>query len=271
MEPFPVDKPLIGMVHMLPTPLAPHSKEKWDMNGIVEKAVADARILAENGADGIMVENYNDIPFHPEDIPTHTLAAMTVTVHEIVGELDIPVGVNILRNACFQAIGVAGVTGASFIRCNVLSGVMITNEGLLSGKAHEIIRYRDRIGKDVKVFADVLVKHAHSLVPMERFEDVAMDTLDRGGADAIIISGKRTGVPPSEELVVHSMALKEQRPDAKLMVGSGIRPDNIDYFSRYFDGFIVGSHFKEFNPETGMYDIVPERVRKLKDAMGSEG
>ena len=69
MRPFTTEKPLIGMVHLLPTPLAPKSDDQWDMNTIVDQALKDARTLGENGADGILVENYNDIPFYP---PTHS-------------------------------------------------------------------------------------------------------------------------------------------------------------------------------------------------------
>ncbi len=267
MEPFKVEKPMIGMVHILPTPLSPENRGKWDVNTIIDKAVGDAKILVENGADGILVENYNDIPFYPDEVPPHTLTTMSIVVHEVVKEVSIPVGVNILRNACSQAIGVAGITGASFIRCNVLAGIMISNEGIVSGRAHEVIRYRDRLGKDTKIFADVLVKHAHSLVPMKRFEEVAIDTLDRGGANAIIVTGKRTGLPPSEPLVAMVMSMKEHRPKAKVIVGSGIRPNNIIYLNRYFDGFIVGTYFERFDPKKGWYELVPERIREIKNAL----
>ena len=141
MEPFTVERPLIGMVHMLPTPLTPKSsaiggneqKGGWDLDTVLKKAVEDARILAENGADGIMVENYNDTPFYPDEVPAHTISAMSIVVREVIRETGLPVGVNILRNACAQALGVASVAGASFIRCNVLTGVMITNEGIRRG------------------------------------------------------------------------------------------------------------------------------------------
>jgi len=270
MEPFPCDKPLIGMVHMLPTPLSPLSEEPWDVNIILDKAREDARILAENGADGIMVENYHDKPFYPTEVPTHTLAVMSIVLHDIVREFNIPVGVNILRNACSQALGLAAVTGASFIRCNVLTGVMITNEGIINGEAHEIIRYREELDSDVKIFADLFVKHGYSPVPIEKFEDVAVDTLDRGGADALILSGKRTGHPIPDHLLAHLTSLKKLRPEARFMVGSGVTPENIHELKQYFDGFIVGTYFQEYDPKRKVHSIVPERVREIKDAIRSE-
>ena len=270
MEPFKIDRPLIGMVHMLPTPLTPKANgnggnDNWELEPVLEKALEDARILAENGADGIMVENYNDVPFYPDEVPAHTIACMSIVVREVIRETGLPVGVNILRNACAQALGVASVTGALFIRCNVLTGVMITNEGVIEGKAQEIIRYREQLGKDVKIFADVFVKHAYSPVPLERFEDVAIDTLNRGGADAIIVSGKRTGEQISDTFIKHIVSLKEVRPDTMVIAGSGIQPDNIDELGTYFDGFIVGTYFQTYDENWKMPRIVPERVREMKD------
>lgn len=277
MEPFDVDKPMIGMVHLLSTPLSPEfnmdgvAKPKdcgeWELETVLDKALEDARILLENGADGVMIENYHDTPFFPEEVPTHTIAAMSIIVREIVKEFGRPVGVNILRNACLQALGVASVAGASFIRCNVLTGTMLTTEGTITGKAHEILRYRDSLGTNSKIFADIFVKHAFSMVPMSQFEDIAIDTFGRGGADALIISGKRTGMPPSETLIAHVTSLRDMVPDIKLIAGSGIRPNNVIYLRKAFDAFIVGTYFQEYDPDRKLQVIVPERVQEMKAAI----
>ncbi len=60
-------------------------------------------------------------------------------------------------------MAIASCTGAPFIRVNVLSGVMATDQGLIEGCAHELLRYRRELGSDVKIMADVLVKHARPL------------------------------------------------------------------------------------------------------------
>jgi len=267
LEPFGVKKPIIGMVHLLPTPLSPKNMGKWEVNTIIDKAVEDARVLAENKLDGVIIENFGDSPFYPDEVPAHTLSTIALAVHAVVKEVEIPVGVNILRNACKQAVAVGAITGASFIRCNVLTGMMLTDQGVINANAHDTIRYRAMLGKDVRVFADVLVKHAYSLLPFENFVDIAQDTVDRGGADAIIITGKRTGMPPSEHMTGMVMALKEARPEIQVIVGSGINPNNLIYLHRNFNGFIVGTYLTEFNKEKGWYDIVPERVKRIREAL----
>ncbi|HTE19976.1 MAG TPA: BtpA/SgcQ family protein, partial [Armatimonadota bacterium] len=57
-------RPLIGMVHLLPLPGAP----TWggSLPAVIERAVGDASALQEAGFDGLMVENYADVPFFPQ-------------------------------------------------------------------------------------------------------------------------------------------------------------------------------------------------------------
>ena len=73
---FGVDKPIIGMVHLIPLPGAP-AYEGWSMDDVIEYALRDARILVENGVDGLIVENMWDLPYYasrripPEEVAAH--------------------------------------------------------------------------------------------------------------------------------------------------------------------------------------------------------
>lgn len=71
-------RPVVGMVHLPPLPGAPGWSD--DVERIVERALDDARLLAEGGVDGLLVENYGDAPFHPEAVPPETVAAMSRVV-----------------------------------------------------------------------------------------------------------------------------------------------------------------------------------------------
>src|SRR5687768_13732115 len=155
---FAAQRPLIGMVHLLPLPGAP----RWggSMDAVVERALADAAALEAVGLDGLLVENFLDVPFFPDSVPAETLGAVTVCVREVVRASHLPVGVNLLRNDAQGALCVAFATGARFIRVNVHTGLMATDQGLIPGRAHETLRLRSRLGADVAIFADVWVKHA---------------------------------------------------------------------------------------------------------------
>jgi len=236
---FGTPKYVIGMVHLLPLPGSP----RWNagMREVLERAVADAEALEGGGVDGLIVENFGDAPFCKGRVEAHTVAAMTVALAAIRDAVRIPVGVNVLRNDSRSAIAIASVTRASFIRVNVHTGAMVTDQGIVEGNAHYDMRYRRELGADVKVFADVLVKHA---IPLgdQPIEQVARDTAYRGLADAIIVTGAGTGEPADIEDLVR---IREAVPDVPVLVGSGVHKGNVAELLSLADGVIVGTSLKE--------------------------
>jgi len=236
---FGTDKYVIGMVHLLPLPGSP----RWagEMSVVLQRAVADARALEEGGVDGVLVENFGDVPFGKGRVQAHTVAAMTMAVSAVRQVVDVPVGVNVLRNDSKAALAIASVTDCQFVRVNVHVGAMVTDQGIIEGNAYETIRYRQDLGPVVKVFADVLVKHASPL-GAQNLEDVARDTAYRGLADAIIVTGPGTGQPTEMEDLVR---VKEAVPDIPALVGSGVDQENVARLLAVADGAIVGTSVKE--------------------------
>ena len=229
---------LIGMVHLRPLPGAPGFA--GDFDGVLDAASTDAITLAEAEFDGIMVENFGDTPFHADVVPAVTVAAMTRAVHAIRSAVDLPVGVNVLRNDAVAALSVAAATGAGFVRVNVLSGMMFTDQGPIVGKAAEVMRLRARLAPDVAVLADVFVKHAtppHGL----RIEDATHDLAGRGGADAIVVSGAATGNAPDLDRV---RTVKQAAGATPVYVGSGVTTATVGAMLEIADGCIVGSALK---------------------------
>ena len=68
--------PVVGMIHLLPLPGSPG----WggSMDEVLARASKEATLLAEGGVDGVMVENFGDIPFFPDRVPPETVAAMAM-------------------------------------------------------------------------------------------------------------------------------------------------------------------------------------------------
>ncbi len=236
---FGASKYVIGMVHLLPLPGSP----RWagEMDEVLERAVADALALESGGVDGLMVENFGDVPFGKGRAEAHTVAAMTLAVATVRDAVQLPVGVNVLRNDARSALAMASVTGASFIRVNVHTGAMVTDQGLIEGSAYETIRYRRELGVDVKILADVLVKHA---VPLgsPTIEQAARDTAYRGLADALIVTGSGTGEPTEMEDLRRT---REAVPDFPVLVGSGVSQESVGQLLSMADGVIVGTSLKE--------------------------
>jgi hypothetical protein len=252
---FRTDKPLVGMVHLLPLPGSP--RFAGDFDTVIQHALLDAHALEEGGADGIIVENFGDAPFH-KYVEAHTTAAMAIVVREVVRAVSVPVGVNVLRNDAKAAMAIAATAGAQFIRVNVHTGAMVTDQGILEGRADETLRYRKILDAEVKIFADVFVKHAAPLGE-QTLEQAAKDTAYRGLADALIVSGAGTGEATDLDDV---RRVKAAVSDVPIFVGSGVNAGNVAEILSVADGVIVGTSLKVDGKVENPVDV--ERVRKLK-------
>lgn len=250
---------VIGMLHCPPLPGSPDHRQSVDQ--IHQFVMQDAKSLVEGGVDALMLENYGDLPFYPSSVPHWTVAHMTALARKIKKTFSLPLGINVLRNDGLSAIAIANASGAQFVRVNILTGARLTDQGIISGQAHEILRLRKRIGaQSVKIFADIAVKYSSPLTDRTIKNEVE-ETLHRSGAEGLIVSGEGTGKPVDLERLKQVKQLSEGKP---VWIGSGTTEDNILAMAPYADGFIVGSAFKpslEAPIETGR---VTRLVKLLK-------
>jgi len=155
---------------------------------------------------------------------------------------DFPVGFNVLRNDAVAALALCAACGGAFIRVNIHSGVMITDQGIIEGRAAETLRKRAELGLSESVFliVDVLVKHASALGDTP-IAEIAKDTYFRGRADALIVTGFGTGeATPLDRL----REVRSAVPKAPLFAGSGVTEATLAETLTIADGVIVGSSLK---------------------------
>ncbi|MEM3671278.1 MAG: BtpA/SgcQ family protein [Thermoprotei archaeon] len=232
-------KPIIGMIHLPALPGSPLSRDTVD--DLVEYALSELMLLEKAGVDAVIVENAGDSPFLKGSLPAYVVATATRIVREVVAHARVKVGVNMLRNACVEALSVAHVTGAHMIRCNIMVGAYATDQGIIEGCAADLLRIKRLLGASTVVLGDVHVKHAHPIyaVPIQY---AAQDLAERGGADAIIVSGARSPVPPSV-LDIGEVRKSVNKP---VLVGSGVTLLNAKELFEASDGLIVGeTDFKQ--------------------------
>ena len=251
----PHRKLFVGVVHLQPLPGSP--RWRGDLEALIDFAVADARAYERGGVDAIIIENFGDAPFTKGAVAPETIAAMTAAGRAIRSAVEFPIGFNVLRNDVRSALAIVAACGGSFVRVNVHSGVMLTDQGLIEGDAYNTMRYRQAVCPGVLVFADVHVKHA---VPLGDWtlEAAAHDTLERGLADALILSGTGTGVAAD---ITEVERVRRACPRAKILLGSGVNVDNALDFLRIADGAIVGSSLKRAGKLDNPVD--PKRVAAL--------
>jgi membrane complex biogenesis BtpA family protein len=255
---FKTPNPVIGVVHLLPLP----TSAQWggSLKAVIDRAEREATALASGGVDAILVENFFDAPFPKDQVDPAVVSAMTLVVQRVKQMVTLPIGLNVLRNDAHSALAIATCTQSQFIRVNVLTGVMATDQGLIEGRAHELLRYRRELGSEVKIFADVLVKHARPL-SSPNLTVAVQDTIERGLADAVILSGWATGNPPSLEDLELATAAARGTP---VLIGSGADWGNISTLMQAADGVIVSSSLKRHGQRDQPVD--PIRVSQFVES-----
>jgi membrane complex biogenesis BtpA family protein len=243
---------LVGMVHLGALPGAPGFD--GDRTALRERALRDAAALTAAGFDALLVENYGDVPFWKDGVPPWTVAEMTALVAAIRVETALPVGVQVLRNDAAAALAVAAATGAAFIRVNVHTGAMLTDQGLVEGRAADTLRLRRMLGSAIAILADVHVKHAVPLAPTP-IAAAARDAVLRGCADAVIVSGDATG-QGIDRGDLHAVTAAVNAP---VYVGSGATVETVRALLDEAHGVIAGSDLKIGRTAKGTVD--PDRAR----------
>jgi uncharacterized protein len=249
-------KPVIGVIHLLPLPGS--HRFGGNMEPVFERAEQEAAALSSGGVHGIIVENFFDAPFAKNRVDTATACALALVAKRIRTVSNLPIGINVLRNDGMSAIAVAAAADAQFIRVNVYTGAMLTDQGIIEGEAHELLNYRRLLGADkkIRIFADVMVKHASPLTPYADIRLIAKDTVHRGMADAVIVSGTGTGSAPD---MGDLEAVREALPDTLIFIGSGADKDNASRLLGTADGVIVASSLKRQGKLENPVDV--DRVR----------
>jgi uncharacterized protein len=251
---------LVVVVHLLPLPGSP----RWggDFEKVIRLAINDARASKRGGADAIVIENFGDIPFYKAKVPAETVAGMAVVGAAVRKSVNLPIGFNVLHNDGEAALALCASCGGDFIRVNVLSGAMVTDQGVIEGSACALTRVRRQLVPHAKILADVHVKHGSPLgnVPLEI---AARDTVERGLADALVISGSGTGQTTSLDDVER---VRAACPHTPILVGSGVTAANGASYLRFADGLIVGTWVKRGGKVANPVDR--NRVAALRRALG---
>jgi len=259
--PFSAGKPVIGVIHLPPLPGSPRNCLETDE--IIKRALREAECLLQAGFNGLIIENFGDVPFHPVNVPPETVATMTAVVQAVRKSFsEAVIGLNVLRNDALAAMAIAAVCRAQFIRVNILIGAYATDQGIIEGKAADLLRKRKSLAADVAIFADVHVKHATCLSHRD-IAQAATDTAYRGLADALIVTGPATGAQ------VHLDDLRTVKAAAihlPVLIGSGVTAENAPEALRNADGIIVGSFLRKQG--LAGEELDPQRVAQFASALG---
>ena len=255
-EIFGVNKPIIGMIHLLGLPGAPRYDCKNGMNGNLEWAMKDAEAMEKGGIDAVMFCNEFDVPY-PKRVGPETVAAMTHIASRVTERVSLPHGISVLFDF-FATIAIAKATGARFARV-ILTGAFAGDYGIMDTFGPELLRYRKYIdAENVKLFTNISGEFGAPIAPRP-IQVCAKGAVFVGLADALIVQGPMTGMETSIDEI---KKVKEIVGDVPVLAGTGVTKHNVSKMLRHADGAIVGTSLK-----VGGNTWNPVDVKRVKEFM----
>ena len=149
------------------------------------------------------------------------------------------------------------------MRVPVFVDTVVFTDGIINPCAKQCMEYRKAlVREDIKILADVQVKHAHMLLPYLTIEQSAREAAD-SGADGIIVTGTQIG----EETPIDLIQRVKKVVKLPVYAGSGVKAGNIKSQLQIADGAIIGSSLKEGGILTNpiSYELVKQVLDGLRN------
>jgi membrane complex biogenesis BtpA family protein len=201
---------------------------------------ADVAALVEAGADGILMENENDKP-HTLVVSRAQAAWLGAVAVEVRRMTSLPLAIGVQRIDWETTLAVAAAADLQAVRLDTF-----VDRVVMAGEAVEVdpagVRaLRASLGvPGLALWTDVHVKHAE-LVGGGTLAASARRAVDEGAA-AVLVTGTRTGEPPTRADLEEAQAALAGR--APVWIASGLDADNARALAPLCDGAIVGTALK---------------------------
>jgi membrane complex biogenesis BtpA family protein len=233
-----VKKPIIAMCHLTALPGDPYYDPSTGMKGIIDWARKDFHALQNGGVDAVMFSNEFSMPYLTK-VETVTVAAMARVIGELMSEIRIPFGVNVLWDPA-RSLDLAISTGAKFVR-EIFSGVYASDFGLWNTNAGEVIRHQRAISAtNVKLLYNIVPEAAVYLQDRD-IVAIAKSTVFNHRPDALCVSGLTAGVETDASTL---KKVKEAVPETVVFANTGLKVSNVKEQLGIADGAVVGTTFK---------------------------
>ena len=254
-------KPVIAMCHLQPLPGDPSYDKTAGVKKVLDLARKDLHALQDGGVDAVMFSNEFSFPYLTK-VRTETVAAMGRIIGELMGEIRIPFGVNVLWDAS-ASLDLAVATGAKFVR-EIFTGVYASDFGLWNTNCGEVVRHQHAIGaENVKLLFNIVPEAARYLADRDIVE-IAKSTVFNNRPDALCVSGLVAG---SETDAQTLRLVKDAVPGTVVFANTGVRLENVENQLGIADGAVVGTTFKFDGVFDNAVDV--KRVKAFMDKVKS--
>jgi hypothetical protein len=260
-EIFGTRKPIIAMCHLSALPGDPYYDVKLGMKDVIEWARKDLDALQSGGVDAVMFSNEFSLPYLTK-VPAITVASMARIIGELMNDIRIPYGVNVLWDP-IASLDLAAATNAAFVR-EIFSGVYASDFGLWNTNCGKTVRHQRMIkAENVKLLFNIVPEAAKYLGQRDLVE-VAKSTVFNHRPDALCVSGLTAGAETDAQVLNQ---VKEAVPSTVVFANTGVRLTNVEEQLSISDGAVVGTAFKVDGKFENHVD--QERVREFMDKVKS--
>jgi membrane complex biogenesis BtpA family protein len=237
-EVFQVEKPIVAMCHFQALPGDPYYDRDGGMTLVIRKARDDLLALQEGGVDSVMFSNEFSMPYLT-DVPTETVAAMARVIGELMSEITVPFGVNVLWDPV-KSLDLAVATGAQFVR-EIFTGVYAGDFGLWNTNCGVTVRHQRGVAAEkVRLLFNIVPEAARYLADRD-IRDIARSTIFNCRPDALCVSGLTAGVETDSAVL---QMVKDIAGDTPVFANTGCRKENVARQLQIADGAVVGTTFK---------------------------
>jgi uncharacterized protein len=260
---FGTRKPIIAMCHLNALPGDPGYDPNGGMAEVIAWARKDLAALQNGGVDAVMFSNEFSLPYLTK-VETVTVAAMARVIGELLPEIRVPFGVNVLWDPA-ASLDLAVATGASFVR-EIFSGVYASDFGLWNTNCGAVVRHQHAIGaQEVKLLFNI-VPEAASYLGGRDIVSIARSTVFNHRPDALCVSGLIAGASTDAQTL---RAVKDIVPDTVVFANTGVNLGNVEQQLAIADGAVVGTTFKidgvfENHVDAARVRAFMDRVRTLR-------
>ena len=235
---FGTAKPIIAMCHLNALPGDPGYDRTSGMAEVIAWARKDLLALQAGGVDGVMFSNEFSLPYLTK-VETVTVAAMARVIGELLPDLRIPFGVNVLWDPA-ASLDLAVATGARFVR-EIFSGVYASDFGLWNTNCGAVVRHQHAIGaQGVKLLFNIVPEAAQYLGGRD-IVSIARSTVFNHRPDALCVSGLIAGASTDAQTL---KAVKDVVPNTVVFANTGVNLNNVEQQLAIADGAVVGTTFK---------------------------
>ncbi len=235
---FGTTKPIIAMCHLQALPGDPGYDQKGGMKKVIEAARQDLLALQNGGVDGVMFSNEFSLPYLTK-VHTETVAAMARIIGELIKEITVPYGVNVLWDP-MASIDLAAATEAEFVR-EIFTGVYASDFGLWNTDCGAVVRHQHALGaQNVRLFFNIAPEAARYLGDRD-LQEIARSTVFNTKPDALCVSGLTAG---SGTDIKKIRLVKEVVPNTVVFANTGVNINTLEEQLSAADGAIVATTFK---------------------------